>query len=152
MDVFEAIRTRRSIHKVKPDCPPRADIEAILEAATWAPNHHRVEPWRFFVLAGDAREELGAAMAKALAEHRAPLDAAARHAWLATQRARARRAPVIIAVVVEPPQTPMVLEVENVQAVAAAIQNLLLAAHARGLGTGRHHLSPQGQSVLWPGA
>jgi len=64
-------------------------------------------------------------MAEALAKHCAPLDATARRAWLAAQRARARRAPVLSAVVVEPPQAPKVQAVENVQAVAAAMRNLL---------------------------
>jgi nitroreductase len=45
MDVFEAIRTRRTISQVTPECPPRHVIEEIIEDATWAPNHHRVEPW-----------------------------------------------------------------------------------------------------------
>ena len=35
---------------------PRDIIETMLEAATWAPNHHLSEPWEFIVLAGKARE------------------------------------------------------------------------------------------------
>jgi nitroreductase len=64
MDVFEAIRTRRSIGAVSQDVPPREVIEEILEAATWAPNHRLTEPWRFIVLAGSAREAFGEAMAR----------------------------------------------------------------------------------------
>jgi nitroreductase len=43
-------------------------------------------------------------------------------------------APVVIAVGVDKPADSRVLEVENVAAVSAACQNLLLAAHALGLG------------------
>ena len=135
MDVFEAIRTRRTISQVTPECPPRHVIEEIIEAATWAPNHHRVEPWRFFVLTGEARHAFGAVIADALAEQRTRSDESTHKAFLEAQKARALRAPVIIAVAVEPPSSTTVLESENLQAVAAAIQNLLLAAHARGLGT-----------------
>jgi nitroreductase len=135
MDVLEAIRTRRSINKVKPDCPPRHTIESILEAATWAPNHHRVEPWRFFVLAGEARQAFGTVMAEALADQRTITDQVARQEFVATQKEKTLRAPVIVAVVVDLPQGSKVLDMENVQAVAAAVQNLLLAAHAHGLGT-----------------
>lgn len=49
MDLFEAIRSRRSIGKVKPDPVERHLIERIIEAGTWAPNHKNTEPWRFFV-------------------------------------------------------------------------------------------------------
>src|SRR5436309_1425613 len=62
MDILEAIHGRRSIKNVKPDLPPRSQIEAMLEAATWAPNHYHVEPWRFFVLTGASRQRLGEVM------------------------------------------------------------------------------------------
>lgn len=59
MDVLEAIATRRSIGKVKEDPVPSELIHQIVEAGTWAPSHFRTEPWRFFVLTGDARKALG---------------------------------------------------------------------------------------------
>ena len=54
MDVFEAIRTRRSIAKTLPKTPPRELIEQLLDAATWAPNHYMNDTWLFLVLAGYA--------------------------------------------------------------------------------------------------
>ncbi|MEM3892262.1 MAG: nitroreductase family protein [Nitrososphaerales archaeon] len=74
LDVLEAIKTRRSISKFKPDEPPKELIEKILDAGTWAPTHHLTEPWKFFVLTGKAREKLGEAMAQALAEELTDLD------------------------------------------------------------------------------
>ncbi len=59
MTVFETIKSRRSIGALTEQRPSRTQIEHILEAATHAPNHYRVEPWKFFVLAGKARNELG---------------------------------------------------------------------------------------------
>src|SRR6266699_1158617 len=67
MTVFEAIKRRRSIGKMTQQRPTREQIERLLEAATHAPYHHKVEPWKFFVLAGKAREELGVVMAESLA-------------------------------------------------------------------------------------
>src|SRR5713226_5873530 len=67
MTVFETIKRRRSIGKMTQQRPTREQIERLLEAATHAPNHHKVEPWKFFVLAGKAREELGVVMAESLA-------------------------------------------------------------------------------------
>jgi nitroreductase len=133
MDVFEAIRTRRSIGAVSQELPPREVIEEILEAATWAPNHRLTEPWRFIVLAGSAREDFGEAIArgkvKRLVESEQPWQADFDRA-----KAKALRAPVIIVLAVEPQLGPKVIEMEEITAGAAAIQNMLLAAHALGLG------------------
>lgn len=134
MDVLEAIRTRRTAGKFKPDVPPREVIEELLEAATWAPNHHLNEPWRFFVLAGDARLDFGAAMAEDLigAMDR---DGDRAHSTIEAQRQKACRSPIVIVVASEPAHGPKIVQVENVTAVASAVQNLLLAAHAHGLAT-----------------
>jgi nitroreductase len=133
MDVLEVIRTRRSIGAVSPELPPREVIEEILEAATWAPNHRLTEPWRFTVLAGSAREAFGEVMAKSkvarLVEEGLPWQADFDRA-----KAKALRAPVIIVLAVKPQIGPKVVEIEEISAGAAAIQNMLLTAHALGLG------------------
>ncbi len=132
MDVLEAIRTRRSIGKVLPDLPPRAVIEELLEAASWAPNHHVTEPWRFVVIAGEARNAFGEVMARSKV---AGMDPAAKDIPAEYERAKnkALRAPVIIAVGVEIARGSKGEEIEEVAAGAAAVQNLLLAAHSLGL-------------------
>jgi nitroreductase len=129
MELFEALFTRMSIGKVKPDPVPRELIEKILEAAAQAPNHHKVQPWRFCVLTGAARERLGAVMAQSLLKRQpeAPPEI------FAAERAKPLRAPVLIAVAVDKPNGPKVDELENICAAAAATENLLLAAHALGL-------------------
>jgi nitroreductase len=129
MDVFEAIHTRQSIGKVRPDPVPRELIERLLAAAAQAPNHHKVRPWRFVVVSGKARERLGALMAENLQRD----NPAAAPEMLAAERAKPLRAPVLITVAAEPPNAPKVVEIENVCAAAAASQNILLAAHALGL-------------------
>jgi nitroreductase len=130
MDLFEAIYTRYSQGKVKPDPVPRALIEKLLDAAVQAPNHYKVRPWRFVVLTGEGRNKLGDVMAASQQERHPdfPPDA------FDKCRALPFRAPVVIAVGVDKPSGPKVLEIENICAAAAATQNLLLAAHAMGLG------------------
>ena len=130
--VLDAIRARRSIGRVRPECPPRALIEQLLEAATWAPNHRLSEPWRFVVLAGDAPLRLGEVMARSL-DATLPPEARDRQAQLDKARAKPLRAPVVVAVGVVPQTGPKVIEVEEVLAGGAAVQNLLLAAHDLGL-------------------
>lgn len=104
--VLHAIRTRRSIGRVSPEPLARPLVEELIEAAACAPNHRLTNPWRFIVLAGDARREV----------------------W-----ERLERAPVVVACCVAPGEDPVQAR-EDRDAVAAAIENMLLAAHARGLG------------------
>ena len=129
MDTLEAIHSRQSIGEVKPDPVPRELIEKLLSAAVQAPNHYKVRPWRFVVLTGDGRKRLGDVIAQSFAEKFPQAPASA----LDKERAKPLRAPVLIAVGVDKPSEPNVLEVENICAAAAAVENLLLAAHALGL-------------------
>jgi nitroreductase len=130
MDAIEAILTRHSISKVMPDPVPRLIIEKLLQAAVQAPNHYRVRPWRFVVLTGKSREALGEVLAQALKKQNPELP----EAGMQVERLKPLRAPVLIAVGVDKPADPRVLEIENICAVAAAVENLLLVAHAEGLG------------------
>jgi nitroreductase len=130
MEVLEAIHQRHSIGKVKPDPIPREVIEKLLSAAVQAPNHHKVQPWRFVVMTGAARGKLGDAMAQSLKISKPE----ATEDDLQRERLKPERAPVVIAVAVDKPNLPKVFEIENVCATAAAVQNLLLAAQALGLG------------------
>ena len=130
MDVFEAIHSRHSQGKVKQDPLPRELIEKLLDSAVQAPNHYKVRPWRFVVLTGEARKRMCNVMSSSLRDHHPEFPPEA----FDKARAAPFRAPVVIVVGVDKPNEPKVLEIENVCAVAAAIQNLLLAAHAMGLG------------------
>lgn len=125
METIEAIMTRRSIGKTNGRRPERDQIEKLLEAAVAAPNHHLTEPWRFIVLAGEALEEFGEMWATGTARGGKDPQGV---------REKARRAPVVIAVVEHAKaHLPKVIEVEEHHAVGAAMQNMLLAAHDLGL-------------------
>ncbi len=146
--VLRAIRNRRSIGKVTGDIPSADLIRQVLEAGIWAPNHHLTEPWRFFVLTGEARQGLGEAMAAAAARLAPTPEAGER----ASQKAIGKplRAPYVIAVAAVPDTNVPV--VEEIAATAAAAQNMLLAAHALGLGaiwrSGELAFTPEVQSFL----
>ena len=129
MDVFEAIYKRHSQGKVKQDPVPRALIEKLLAAAVQAPNHYKVRPWRFVILTGRGRDQLGHILAASLLDRISDLSPEV----LDKTRALPLRAPVLIAVGVDKPTEEKVKEIENIAAVAAACQNLLLAAEAEGL-------------------
>ena len=133
MHVFDVIKRRRSIGKMNGERPKREQIELLLEAATHAPNHHHAQPWKFIVLAGNAREELGTVMAMSLANRLEETSSEKAQAMLHKERNKPLRAPVVIVVVAESPKQPKVMEIENIEATAAAVQNMLLMAEEMGL-------------------
>jgi nitroreductase len=135
MDVIQAIETRQSIGRLKQHPVPRELIERILESAVHAPNHRITEPWRFHVFVGKGRGELARVRAEiarlqAEAEGEDEELAAGR---ISRERKKAFRAPVVIAVICAAGRDE-VETLENYAACAAAVQNMLLTAHALGLG------------------
>ena len=129
MDAMEAIRMRVSVKRMKTDPVEREKIEQLLDAGAQAPNHHKVRPWRFVVISGKARERLGDVMADSFKRRFPDIKPEA----LQKERAKPLRSPVLIAVGVDAPAEPKVLEIENICAAAAACENMLIAAQALGL-------------------
>ncbi len=134
MELFEAIKGRRSIGKVKNEPIPDELIHKIIEAGTWAPCHHRTEPWKFFVLKEDGRKILSDVLVDILKSELNDLESEESKKRLEKVSKNPYRAPVIIVTAVEPVKNEKVLIEEEYAAVHAATQNILLAAHALGLG------------------
>ncbi len=129
MDLYTAIRTRRDYTDPFAEVrPPREVIERLIDAATWAPSHRRTEPWRFHVLAGDARAAMGAAVADWLAASGEGTESQQQAA-----RVRLLRAPVVLVLSQVGSPGDEVRDVEDYAATCCALQNLLLAAEAEGL-------------------
>lgn len=131
--VFKVIQQRRSIGKMTSDRPLRSQIERLLEAGVCAPDHHNIQPWRFFVVTGNARHELGNIARQSLANQMEDITSEEAHILLQRAHAKLLRAPVIIIVASEHTQQPHVLDIENIEATAAAVQNMLLVAEELGL-------------------
>lgn len=125
----QVIRSRRTSLLVDPERAVDPDLIArVIDSATWAPNHKRTWPWRFTVISGDARSTLGNALAEAAA------GTGADPAKVAKLRVKYRRSPVVVLVWVAVAGDE-VRRREDRDATAAAVQTLLLAATARGLGS-----------------
>ena len=144
-EVIRAIASRRTVKKMQADrVPPRADIESIIEAATWAPNHHSTEPWRFVVLEGGARRRLGEVLADALLKH-SPRPVPPER--VEKEKEKPLSAPVIVALIESPKEGDGIFPQEEMVAAGAALQNMLLAAHSLGLATsvrtGEHSYSEE---------
>jgi nitroreductase len=137
VDLYEAIKGRRSVRKFKKSPVERALIEEIFDIALWAPSGMNRQNWKFFVLAGEKKEGLVSISSTSfqyLEPHLQELFAEKPKIFEATRRFfnRLGEAPVVVCAYFEPANMDDLTSCQNV---AAAIQNLLLVAHAHGLGT-----------------
>lgn len=145
MELDQAIRERRSIRRFTGESVPRELLEELVELACWAPSASNRQDWRFTVVetaairqqvveAVDARwreiSTVSNAVNEGLREY-------------SSHFSSFRHAPVLVAVDIK--RTPVFLEeatgklaerlTGSVTGASMAIQNLLLAAHSRGLGS-----------------
>lgn len=127
---LRTILSRRSVGRVLDEPIPRDVIEDLIRAAIRAPNHGLTHPWRFIVLEGDARRAAGEAHLAARERLGPPPEDAAR----AKEASRFERAPVVIVCICHSGSTDATVRREDRDAVAAGVQNLLLAAAEHGLG------------------
>jgi len=143
--LHQLIQERRSIRRYTDRPVERALVERLLTAATWAPSAHNRQPWRFAVLEdADTQRRLADAMNAVLRTDLAvdglPPDQIQAHA--ARRHARLTHAPLLILLCFTmsdmhdyPDQKRRDAErLMATQSLALAGQNLLLAAHAEGLG------------------
>lgn len=136
MNISEAIRTRHSVKLFKDIDPlPKETIETLLEAATWAPNHHHTEPWKFFVLTGDGRYQLVDAMKQWAKTRVEDPESESGKKRIEKISKKPLIAPTIIVVAMSPKENyEKAIYIEDVSAASAAIQNILLEAHGRDIG------------------
>jgi len=144
-DYISWLITRRSIRRYSSQVVPANLIEQLLTAAAWAPSAHNRQPWRFAVITNqNTKDELARAMGRELQADLAR-DGLDRHRIDAdVQRSyqRVTSAPLVILLCLSmsdmdkyPDDVRLHKEwVMAVQSTAMAGQNLLLAAHALGLG------------------
>jgi nitroreductase len=113
--------------------PSAAQLQALWSLAAAAPDHGLLTPWRFVVVPAAQRHRLAEAFAQALADR----DPAAAPEQLAQAREKAHRAPLLmLAVACLGPREPATPTLERMVSMGAAIQNLLLGAHALGFAAG----------------
>jgi len=119
LDLFEAIKSRRSIRAYKKENVSEKEVEKLIDAARWAPSAGNIQPWEF-VIVRDAEIKQKLAMA-------------------ALDQTFIEEAPVVIVVCADEAQSSLGYGSRGValyciQDTAAAVQNILLAACALGLG------------------
>jgi nitroreductase len=140
MNTQEAIAQRRSIRRFKDTPLPDETVRQILHAGTLAPSGKNSQPWRFYVVREDKRDEMVRVMRKGMARAQEAGVSLGSAEWTAKIM---ERAPVTVFVVNENaayarPQTDVGAILGNladVQSIGAAIQNMLLAALELGVGS-----------------
>lgn len=132
---FEVIHTRQNISPrrlVEPG-PTEEQLSKLFQAAAAAPDHGTLLPWRFIMIPADKRHLLAEAFAVTLIER----DPGATVAQLETAREKAYRAPALMVAIVKlAGEDAAIPNEERIISIGCAIQNILLAATAMGLGSG----------------
>ncbi len=134
-EVSRLIRTRRSIYPAMYSGEEVDDavINQMLENANWAPTHGLSEPWQFVVFKGDGIKKLAdfqSNLYKTRAEREGTFDQV-KYDKLAKKPLLASH---IIAIGMKRPENKKFPEIEEVEAVACAVQNMYLTATASGVG------------------
>ncbi|MFI5023505.1 MAG: nitroreductase [Alphaproteobacteria bacterium] len=130
MDALTALKTRVSPLKLAEPAPTAEALEAMFAAAVSAPDHGRLRPWRFLIFDGAARARFGELLEQSLLRREPDAPAGKRDA----ERKKAERAPLIIVAAAAVKDDAKIPPIEQIVAVGAAAQNLLVAAHALGYG------------------
>jgi coenzyme F420-0:L-glutamate ligase/coenzyme F420-1:gamma-L-glutamate ligase len=139
------MQTRRSIRRFKPDPVPDSVIQNILTTATFAPSAHNRQPWRFAVVTDSSvKQKLADAMAvefqRDLEADRLPFEEIQKR--ITRSRERIFTAPVVIILNLDMSEMDVYPDKKRrraefrmaMQSVANAGMQLLLTAHAEGLG------------------
>jgi|SRR6185295_940588 len=125
MDAIEALLTRNSAKSYGDMVPTQDHLDTILQAAVRAPDHGRLRPWRFMLIAGEQRRKFGDLLA-ASAMRRNPNISAGD---LQREHDKGLRAPLIILVACRAVPGTKVPIIEQILAAGAAAQNILIGLH-----------------------
>jgi len=138
MELLDAIKNRRSIREFSPRLIPRKTLEALFSAAIEAPSPKNAQPWNFVVYEGKNKEALISMISKMVEKE---LSQGRGNRGISETVNIIKNAPVFILVynraflryANEP--DPVTARIIDVQSIGACIQNLLLAAHEKGIGS-----------------
>lgn len=141
MELMEAIKNRRSIRKFTDEPVPREKIEKLMEAAMWAPSGQNLQPWYFVALT--KKEDLSylfAEMGTTAFTERKKLEARFKnHPEIIEETmeflsAMGGASTIVLAFLYKPDYSDDMVP-SCVESVSAAMQNMVLAAYAEGLGS-----------------
>ncbi len=133
-EINDLIRNRRTIYPEQFSARKvhKEQVELLLNNAQWAPTHGNTQPWRFKVFMEDGLQKLSDFLGKTYLELTPKEEQ--NDLKLAKMITRPLKSSVVIAIVMERQKEEKILELEEIEAVACAVQNLHLSCTAYGLG------------------
>ena len=133
-EINDLIRNRRTIYPEQFSARKvhKEQVELLLNNAQWAPTHGNTQPWRFKVFMEDGLQKLSDFLGKTYLELTPKEEQ--NDQKLAKMITRPQKSSVVIAIVMERQKEEKILELEEIEAVACAVQNLHLSCTAYGLG------------------
>lgn len=133
--IDQLIQQRRTVKPEKYLETPVEDelVQAMLDNANWAPTHGFTEPWRFWVFKGNGRYKL-ADFHASLYKQETP-EASFKASAHQKLYDRPLMASHVIAIGMKRGNNPKIPEIEEVEATACAVQNMMLTAAYLGIGT-----------------
>ena len=132
MELSEAIINRRSIYPkiYTEEIIDHQTIKEILESAKWAPSHRNTRPWHFVVFEGKGRDKLAEFQAKFYKENT--------NDFSQEKYDKLKQKPLVcshvIAICMKRDPKKSVPEIEEIEAVACAVQNMHLTAASKKIG------------------
>ena len=130
MDALTLLHERVSCPLLSEPGPSSEQLQQIYQAALRAPDHGAIRPWRFLTVSGESRSALGQVFLDAALQD-CPELSPERQAKTLNMPLRAPTLIVVIAAVKEHPKVPAL---EQEISAGCSAQNIILAAHALGLG------------------
>lgn len=128
--VLATLYSRVSVGELVEPAPSAAQRDGIFRAALRAPDHGQLRPWRFMLVEGEDRNAIGNIIAEVEESCYSPQSEAQRN----KAAGRLLRAPLVLLIVARITPHPKVPDIEQMLSVGAAVQNMLIAAHALGVG------------------
>ncbi len=130
MDALTALHHRVSITKLVEPAPDKEQLKQLFLAALRAADHGNMQPWRFLVVEGEGRVNLGKLFAQVARASKPDITGPE----LERFEAMPLRAPMIIVSIACTRENPKVPHIEQIISAGAATQNVITAAFAMGLG------------------
>ena len=130
--ILDTIKKRRAVFPVQYNDKPisKEVVQQLLEAANWAPTHKKTEPWRFKVLTGESKNELGVFLSKKYQE----VEEQPKQVKIKKLQENPRRSAVVIAICMQRDPKESLPEWEELAATAMAVQNMWLCCTNMGIG------------------
>ena len=126
MDALQVLQTRVSITKLIEPVPDSEQLFEIFKAATRAPDHGKLKPWRFLVIQGDGLSDLSDVLVAAVVKSNPEVSPSV----VEKTKNMPFRAPMIIVAIAKCQEHPSIPKQEQIIACGTAVQNMLNALFA----------------------